>query len=161
MKTKSMPRRTFIEKLLVAAGIASSGGIAGSAYVAMSGKDQQAIIPVEAGEEWSLLEAQAQFVPAKAADTAEISLHPSLMPRTVDYTLYEAGEYKNISARSGPLVQEVHFQIGELVAEPVPGATMDYWTFDGTVPGPMIAHESATRSTFSFTIRRIAAFRTT
>jgi nitrite reductase (NO-forming) len=60
------------------------------------------------------------------------------MPRTPDYTLYELGEYKNVSARSGPIRQEVHFQIAEVAAETVPGATMDYWTFNGTVPGPMI-----------------------
>jgi nitrite reductase (NO-forming) len=138
MKNSGIPRRSFIEKLLIAAGVVSAGGIAGSAYVAMTGERQRITRPAFAGEEWMQLEAEAQFLPAKKADVAEISLHPNVMPRSADYTLYELGEYKNDSARSGPIRQEVHFQIAEVAAEMVSGSTLDYWTFNGTVPGPMI-----------------------
>jgi nitrite reductase (NO-forming) len=135
--TPEIPRRTFLEKLLIATGVVSSGAIAGSAYVAVSGKDQ-VTRSAEAGYEWSALEVEAQSLPAKKADVPEISLHPVSMPRNADYTLYEAGQYKNPASRAGPLVQEVHFQIAEAAAEVVPGTTMDYWTFEGAVPGPMI-----------------------
>jgi len=36
------------------------------------------------------------------------------------------------------MAHEVHFTTREVIAEVVPGATMEYWTFDGRVPGPML-----------------------
>lgn len=75
---------------------------------------------------------------ALSPEVDEISRHPSHLPDHANYTLYEDGEYQDPVERSGPIEQEVHFQIHEIVAEAMPGTTMDYWTFDGTVPGPMI-----------------------
>ena len=136
MPKQEVTRRSFLEKLLIASGVVSSGAIAGSAYVVISGDKRG--VPAIAESEWGLLEAQATFVPAQAVDTAEISRHPTVMPSTSDYTLYEDGRYQKLVSRGGSLVQEVHFHIAELTAEVVPGATMDYWTFDGGLPGPMI-----------------------
>jgi nitrite reductase (NO-forming) len=134
---KEVPRRSFLERLLIATGVVSSGAIAGSAYMAMSG-DRPGGGAALAAEEWDRLAAQATFKPARAVTTAEVSRHPAVLPPNPDYTLYEEGRYQNTAARSGSIVQEVHFHIAETTAEVVSGATMAYWTFDGTVPGPMI-----------------------
>lgn len=77
-------------------------------------------------------------VPAKTPGVEEISRHPSDLPTHADYTLYRDGRYQQPVERTGPVVQEVHFDIVETVAEVLPGTTMSYWTFDGTVPGPML-----------------------
>ncbi len=76
--------------------------------------------------------------PAEPVTIDEISRHPSELPPSADYTLYDDGEYQNFVDRTGPITQEVHFYLEEGVAEVLPGTTMDYWTFDGAVPGPMI-----------------------
>lgn len=81
---------------------------------------------------------QSHQLSGKEISIEEISRHPTEMPETADYTLYEDGEYQHLMERDGPITQEVHFQIEEGVAEVVEGTTMDYWTFDGGVPGPMI-----------------------
>lgn len=134
---ESVTRRSFIEKLLLAFGATSSGAIAGSAYVALSG-NRPASRTAEALDDWGVLESQATFVPARTVDTAEISRHATDIPRTADYALYDEGRYQRQISRTGPMTQEVHFFLREVVAEIVPGATMTYWTFDGGVPGPMV-----------------------
>ncbi len=68
----------------------------------------------------------------------EVSRHAADLPRSADYTRYEDGEYTDFVERDGPITQEVHFDIHEGVAEVLPGTTIDAWTFDGAVPGPMI-----------------------
>ncbi len=76
--------------------------------------------------------------PAKAVTVDEISRHPSELPRSADFALYRDGTYQQETRRSGPMNHEVHFTTREVVAEVVPGTTMDFWTFDGRIPGPMI-----------------------
>jgi nitrite reductase (NO-forming) len=82
----------------------------------------------------------ASFEPARPVTTDDISLHPREMPDSPDYALYGDGRYERLTRRTAgePLVHEVHFTSKEVVAEVVPGATMEYWTFDGRIPGPMI-----------------------
>ncbi len=76
--------------------------------------------------------------PAKTVTVDEISRHPSELPRSADFALYQDGTYQKQTKRSGPMNHEVHFTTREVVAEVVPGTTMDFWTFDGRIPGPMI-----------------------
>ena len=82
----------------------------------------------------------ASSEPARPVTTDEISLHPSEMPDSADYALYADGKYDRLTRRTAgePLVHEVHFTTKEVVAEVVSGATMEYWTFDGRIPGPML-----------------------
>src|SRR5690606_13354773 len=139
MPQQGITRRSFLEKLLVATGAVSSGVIAGSAYVAMTGdEDGLGAPPAASGTEWETLSQSALQLPAQAVTAAEVGRHPTAMPTNANWTLFEGGEYQRTVERTGPLVQEVHFEIQEIVAEVVPGTTMDYWTFDGGVPGPMI-----------------------
>jgi len=76
--------------------------------------------------------------PAKAVTVDEVSRHPSELPRSADFARYQDGTYLDEQQRTGPMNHEVHFTTREVVAEVVPGATMDLWTFDGRIPGPMI-----------------------
>lgn len=77
--------------------------------------------------------------PARPVTADEISRHPSELPDSADYALYADGRYERLTRRtSEPLVHEIHFATREVIAEIVPGATMEYWTFDGRLPGPMI-----------------------
>ena len=76
--------------------------------------------------------------PAKAVTVDEISRHPSELPRSADFALYRDGTYLGETRRTGAMNHEVHFTTREVTAEVVPGTTMDYWTFDGRIPGPMI-----------------------
>ncbi len=68
----------------------------------------------------------------------EISRHPSDMPDSPDYTLYEGGTWSRPVTRTGPITITARFQIKEGIAQVVSGTYLDYWTFDGAVPGPMI-----------------------
>jgi hypothetical protein len=131
-------RRSFVEKALYATGIVSASTIVGSAYVAMSGSQKPASA-VSGNDGMDMAgDAPSVFVPAKPVTTQEVSRHPIAMPNTTDYTLYDNGQYQKVVQRSGPITQEVHFHLSEVTAEVVPGATMDYWTFDGGEPGPMV-----------------------
>jgi nitrite reductase (NO-forming) len=76
--------------------------------------------------------------PAMTPTVDEISRHPSELPRSANIARYRDGAYEGETKRSGPMNHEVHFTTREVVAEVVPGTTMDYWTFDGRIPGPMI-----------------------
>ena len=82
----------------------------------------------------------ASSEPARPVTIKEISRHPSDLPPSADFTKYADGKYEGLTPRSGntPLTHEVHLTTVEGIAEVVPGATMEYWTFDGQVPGPMI-----------------------
>ena len=82
--------------------------------------------------------ATPSLAPAKTVTTDEISRHPSELPRSADYALYQDGTYQQLTKRTGPMNHEVHFTTREVVAEVVPGTTMELWTFDGHIPGPMI-----------------------
>lgn len=74
----------------------------------------------------------------------EISRHPSVLPRSPWHKLYKDGEYQSEESNSTvisnrePITKEVHFTIGEVSAEVVPGTARSFWTFDGKVPGPMV-----------------------
>ena len=77
--------------------------------------------------------------PSPAAVTIdEISRHPSAMPDSANYTEYDGGTWSKPVQRTGPITITAHFQIKEGVAQVVTGTYLEYWTFDGTVPGPMI-----------------------
>lgn len=82
----------------------------------------------------------ASSEPARPVTTDEISLHPSAMPDSADYAFYADGKYDQLTRRAAgePVVHEIHLTTREVVAEVVPGATMEYWTFDGRIPGPML-----------------------
>ena len=90
------------------------------------------------GAESVAAQPSASALPAEPVTIDEISRHPSDMPDSPDYPLYQDGSFSQPVNRTGPLNIEVHFQIKEGVAEVLPGTTMDYWTFNGAVPGPMI-----------------------
>jgi nitrite reductase (NO-forming) len=77
-------------------------------------------------------------VDAERVTIDEMSRHPSAMPDSADYATYRDGEALDPTTRQGPMNHEVHFAIKEGVAEILPGTTIDTWTFDGAVPGPMV-----------------------
>lgn len=122
-------RRRFLIGL-GAAGVTLAGVAGGMGYV----------IARDSGESGAEPQGQATGtpVPAKPVDVDEISRHPIEMPDSADYELYDDGEYQNEAQRAGPMTHEVHFHLAEVVAEMVEGTTMDFWTFDGKVPGPMV-----------------------
>ncbi len=89
----------------------------------------------------ALADASAAATPAAsppAVTIDEISRHPSDMPDSPDYTVYDGGTWSNRVTRSGPITIQATFQIKEGIAQVVPGTYLEYWTFDGAVPGPMI-----------------------
>lgn len=69
----------------------------------------------------------------------EISRHPTEMPDSPDYGVYRDGELgEKAEAPRGPMTQEVHLRVREVVAEVVEGTTLELWTLDGRIPGPML-----------------------
>lgn len=84
------------------------------------------------------VENKRDTTPAKDPDVKEISRHPSNLPETPRYTLYDDGEYQDPAEGSEPITKEVHFDIEEVNAEIMDGTTREFWTFDGKIPGPMI-----------------------
>jgi nitrite reductase (NO-forming) len=82
--------------------------------------------------------AEPTMLPALPVTAPEISLHPAGMPRSADYARYVDGEYLDLVERTGPMNHEIRVTSREVVAEVMPGTTMNMWTFDGRIPGPMI-----------------------
>lgn len=76
--------------------------------------------------------------PAPVVTISEISRHPTDMPDSANYTLYQDGRWEKPVERKGPITIEARFQIKEGVAQVVDGTYMTYWTFNGGIPGPMI-----------------------
>ncbi|MGI8792117.1 MAG: copper-containing nitrite reductase, partial [Acidimicrobiales bacterium] len=76
--------------------------------------------------------------PAKDVTIEDISRPATQLPRSADFTRYEDGQAFDPVERTGPITIEARFKIVEGTAEMLPGTTMDFWTFDGAVPGPMI-----------------------
>lgn len=115
-----------------AAGIAAVGTASGIAYVVARDSGGTGAAPPVAQEP------SPTPLPARPVDVEEISRHPLEMPESADYTLYDDGRYQNPVQRQGPITQEVHFYLNEVNAAMVEGTTMEFWTFDSTVPGPML-----------------------
>lgn len=127
----TIDRRRFLIGL-GATGVTLAGVAGGMGYViARDSGGATALPPVQETPEPSP-------APAQPTDVDEISRHPTEMPDSADYTLYEDGQYQNPIERTGPISHEVHFHLAELVAEMVEGTTMQFWTFDSQVPGPMV-----------------------
>ncbi len=68
--------------------------------------------------------AQASPPPAKTPDTLEIGADASAVPAPIQ--------------RTGPAHLTFNITSKEVVAKMADGITYTYWTFDGTVPGPML-----------------------
>lgn len=68
----------------------------------------------------------------------DISRAATSLAHSATYTRYEDGEALDPVERNGPITIEARFRIVEGTAEMLPGTTMDFWTFDGGIPGPMI-----------------------
>lgn len=135
-----MGRRGFLTAA-AGAGVAVAGTAAGIGYVVSKDSGSGSASSGENAAN-SGMNMQTEPVPtsepAKPVDVDEISRHPTEMPASADYTLYDNGQYQNFVQRSGPLTQEVHIYVKELVAQIVDGTTMAFWTFDQKVPGPMV-----------------------
>jgi nitrite reductase (NO-forming) len=116
--------------LSIAALVAGVSGMA--AFIATDdGSNGAAVAAVDAP-------APPEKADAKPVTIDEMSRHPSAMPDSADYATYRDGKYSDLRTREGPMTHEVHFTLKEGVAEIVPGTTIDVWTFDGAVPGPMV-----------------------
>lgn len=64
------------------------------------------------------------LLPAKTLDQPNVALDPSKVPAPI--------------TRTEPTTVEINLTVKEVNAEIAPGATYSFWTFDGTVPGPML-----------------------
>lgn len=62
--------------------------------------------------------------PAKTLDQPNVALDPSIVPPPIH--------------RTEPTTVKLNLTIKEVNAEIAPGATYSFWTFDGTVPGPLL-----------------------
>lgn len=62
--------------------------------------------------------------PAKTLEQPNVARDPSIVPEPIH--------------RTEPTTVKVKLTAKEVVAEIAPGATYAFWTFDGTVPGPML-----------------------
>jgi len=122
-----MSRRKFLASILGAGVI---GGLLGSAGTYFAFKPTSGTTQTNTGTSGKR--------PAKKVTISEVSRHPSEMPDSPNYTLYDDDQYLEPVTRNGPINIEAHFYIKEGVAEIVEGTTMDIWTFNGRVPGPMI-----------------------
>ncbi len=128
-------------RVLVVASAVMSMIFLGLIYASVSGNTTataQSQLPVASG---ASADASTAAMPAASPPTVtidEISRHPSDMPDSPNYTVYDGGTWSNPVTRTGPVTINATFQIKEGVAQVVDGTYMDYWTFDGAVPGPMI-----------------------
>ncbi len=128
-----LSRRTLLRRSAVAAGGLSAAAIAGWAPGVRAAGHSSAHGATDAAQQ-----AQPTTQPAQPVTAPEISLHPSEMPRSANYARYADGQYLDLTERTGPMNHEIHFTSKEVVAEVMPGTTMNLWTFDGRIPGPMV-----------------------
>ncbi len=66
----------------------------------------------------------AELEPALPVDQPNVARDPSIVPAPI--------------TRTEPTTVSITLTIEEVVAELADGATYSFWTFDGTVPGPML-----------------------
>ena len=62
--------------------------------------------------------------PAHATDVANVARDPSIVPPPI--------------TRSEPTTVDITLTVKEVTAEIADGVTYDFWTYDGTVPGPLL-----------------------
>ena len=93
---------------------------------------------VPAGATSSAAPVAGSSISPDAVTIRGISRHPSDMPDSPNYTVYESGTWSKPVRRTGPITITATFQITEGIAQVVDGTYLEYWTFDGAVPGPMI-----------------------
>lgn len=65
-----------------------------------------------------------EIAPAKPLDQPNVARDPSIVPAPIQ--------------RTEPTTVKINLTVKEVNAELAPGATYSFWTFDGTVPGPML-----------------------
>lgn len=106
-------------------------------------------IVVTGGETTSVAGRGFEAEDAHEVTIDDISLAATSMPDSADYTLYEDGVASKPVERNGPIDIEAHFSIVEGTAEMLEGTTMDFWTFDGAIPGSMIRARVGDRLDFS------------
>ena len=124
-------------RILVAIAAVVSMAFTGLTYVAVSSGLVTPAAATRSGAAAASSAPTAHPAPAKVT-IDEISRHPSDMPDSPNYTAYDGGKWSKPVARTGPITITAHFQIKEGIAQVVEGTYLEYWTFDGAVPGPMI-----------------------
>jgi len=72
----------------------------------------------------ALVTAPTKLQPAKPATLSAIGASAAAVPARIE--------------RTGPATVDIRLETKEVVAEVSPGETYAYWTFNGTVPGPML-----------------------
>lgn len=93
----------------------------------------------------------ASMAQAEAVETFGPGAGPSLAPEDVDAVLSGIDQIIKVEdiakdprdipppiVRNTPAVVEVELEAKEVIAEMADGISFNYWTFNGTVPGPMI-----------------------
>jgi len=78
----------------------------------------------------------------------EISRHPTELPDSADYTFYQGANFQKRVASRAPKTIEVHWEVKEGIVEMVPGTTVELWTFEGKIPGPMVRAREGDRIDF-------------
>lgn len=97
-----LPRRSFLEKLLIATGVISGTATVGSAYAASGSKRPIELPSIDTHDVEDALGVGSKFEPAKSMMVQEVSRHPTALPSTADYTLYNNGEYQRVVTRTDP-----------------------------------------------------------
>jgi len=100
----------------------------------------------EAPESEGEAETDFAYGEPREATIDEVGRHPSDMPEDTEWARYENGTYTGQVDRSGDgdVEHEVHMSIEECTVEMLDDTTMDVWTFDGKVPGPMVRVQEGT-----------------
>src|SRR5579859_6906061 len=117
---------------LVVAVLAATGGI----------RSGGAAAPTVGGQLTTTAQTGSDAMPGMAmggaqAATAQSAIAPA-KPVTVKSIAQDATAVPPAITRTSPATVSVELQAKEVVAEIAPGQTYGYWTFNGTVPGPMI-----------------------
>ena len=117
---------TMVTALIVAI-VGASGGFRATTVSAPAPAPATAIAQVPAdmaGMQHATTTASAALAAAKPVTTKAIARSATALPPAI--------------TRTSPTSVRVDLQTQEVVAEAAPGETYTYWTFNGSVPGPMI-----------------------
>lgn len=115
MSNSNQPSPVSRRRFLTATGV----GLSGLALAACN-----TAAKTDAGATSAVTQAAPTPVPAMPTDVANVVFDPSVVPPPI--------------TRTEPTTVDIKLTCKEVVSELADGTTFQFWTFDGTVPGPML-----------------------
>jgi nitrite reductase (NO-forming) len=118
VRRSNLTRRSFLKTLSLGAGGLAAGSVAACTAVGAT------VPPVAAGLPDALAQVTPTPRPAPPLGAPNVARDPAIVPPPI--------------TRTGPTTVDITLTMKELVSELAEGVSYPFWTFEGTVPGPLL-----------------------